>query len=618
MLKKKVFSFLFLIVICGFCFCKSYDEILEDAEKYVYEEKWFYAYATFYDAFEKFPSEESIKAYNEFKKIDLAFRSGMPGLGNFSNSELENKWIKLADEFEEYWTSHCPKVFFISELQRTGINFFNKTADFSVVIDYDDSLKYKELSSSVYEGFKFAYSSSWKKISSSWPLVSVHSVKNDNYFNNGTALVDIGGSLSPSALISWHDIPNGATNSFYDLKFNITDLDGNIIYKGGRNIVGYKTIITLKELPQSSIRLIETNNIRVEPTGLFLEYGKISEYDSSKRDWILDLPEVNLTNSNFEFFYANDYENYVLKKESPIAVVERLCLYSLFKEYISYHKVNGISFEMISFPKQNFIMGSETGNSDEKPLHEVSLSEYEISRTEVTQTLYEKIMKENPSEFHDLNFAGNLPVDSVSWFDAIYFCNLLSIAEGYEPCYIVNGSKNPYDWKYEIHCGDFIEDKIEWDESADGYRLPTEAEWECCAKGGIFSHNNLQNMNDSSDDYSWYNNNSLDTTHSVAQKKMNLCGLYDINGNVWEWCWDWYHDDYGNYNSIVLNPKGKSYGDDRVLRGGGYGSSASGITPTYRGLNDPKARQNFNGFRLCRSIFINENTVEEDYENESN
>lgn len=621
MLKKKILSSLFFVFLCGFCFGQSYEEIFEQAVNYEYEGKWFFAYASFYDAMEKFPSSDSIEAFNEFKKIDAAFRSGKPGLVQVSQKKLEAAWIKLACEFEEYWTSHCPKVFIVSDLQRTGLNFFNKTADFSVVIDYEDSPKYKELSSSVYEGFHSAYSSSWKNISSSWPLISVHSVSSDDYFVQGSALVDIGGSVSPASLISWHDVPNGSVNSFFDVKFNLTDLEGNIIYKGGRNIAGYKSIITLQDLPQSYMRLIETGNIKIEPTGLFLEYGKVNKYDSLKRDWILDLPELNLSNSDYGFYHSSEYESQVLNKESPVSVVERLSLDLLFKDYVSYHKVNGISFEMVSLPSLKFIMGSENGNKDERPLHEVDLSSFEIGRTEVTQALYKKIMGENPSGFSSSGSTGgvNLPVDSVSWFDAIYFCNLLSMAEGYEPCYVVEGSKNPSEWNYEIHSGDFIEADVLWDFSANGYRLPTEAEWECSAKGGIFLNDASASILSNPENYAWFNENSLNTTHPVALKKMNACGLYDIGGNVWEWCWDWYHDDYADYikigtreDAVVLNPTGKSYGTDRVLRGGGYGSSDSGVTPTYRGLSDPKARHDFNGFRICRTIF--ENSVLSDSE----
>ena len=160
---------------------------------------------------------------------------------------------------------------------------------------------------------------------------------------------------------------------------------------------------------------------------------------------------------------------------------------------------------------------------------------FEMLQTEVTQELYESIMGENPSEFIGKNY----PVEYVSWYDAIYFCNKLSVAKGYEPVYSVNGNTNIKAWNYIPHQERNIRGRIIQNTSANGYRLPTEEEWQYAAKGGQdYTYAGSNEI----DEVAWYEENSNDKTHPVAQKKENGYGLYDMSGNVCEWCWDSYYD----------------------------------------------------------------------------
>ncbi|WP_296012137.1 formylglycine-generating enzyme family protein [uncultured Treponema sp.] len=157
---------------------------------------------------------------------------------------------------------------------------------------------------------------------------------------------------------------------------------------------------------------------------------------------------------------------------------------------------------------------------------------FSILATEVTQELYKSVMGENPSSFKGEK---NLPVETVSWYDAVYFCNKLSKICGLTPVYDVDGETDVEKWSYVPNKGNEITKTVSQNENANGYRLPTVAEWQWAAKGGQeFTYSGSGNL----DEVGWYNGNSEEKTHPVAQKDPNGYGLYDMSGNVWEWCWD--------------------------------------------------------------------------------
>ena len=230
---------------------------------------------------------------------------------------------------------------------------------------------------------------------------------------------------------------------------------------------------------------------------------------------------------------------------------------------------------VVHVPGGSFQMGGTI--LDELPVHTVMLSAFSIGKYEVTQALYESVMGNNPSEFR----GGDLPVESVTWYDAIEFCNKLSEREGLQPAYKVNG-KN-----------------VEWNRNADGYRLPTEAEWEYAAKGGNGSPGNYRyaGSNDA-DSVAWHEDNCRKHTLPVGKKAPNDLGIYDMSGNVSEWCWDW----DGEYLSgAQTNPVGASSGSGRVLRGGSWNEPVVYIRSASRDSSDPGSMSTDKGFRLARS-----------------
>ena len=222
--------------------------------------------------------------------------------------------------------------------------------------------------------------------------------------------------------------------------------------------------------------------------------------------------------------------------------------------------VNGVQFTMVAVEGGTFTMGatSEQGSDaceNEKPAHEVTLSDYYIGQTEVTQALWEAVMGSNPSGHK----GDNLPVEQVSWNDCQEFIQKLNQLTGKQ------------------------------------FRLPTEAEWEYAARGGRKSRGYKYAGGNDIGSVAWYEDNSGTGTHPVATKQANELGIYDMSGNVWEWCSDW----YGDYqSSSQSDPQGPSSGFFRVDRGGSGCSCAGRCRVSYRGDNSPDDRINFLGLRL--------------------
>ena len=300
-----------------------------------------------------------------------------------------------------------------------------------------------------------------------------------------------------------------------------------------------------------------------------------------KSDWI-DLPESwpsGLDNYTINFnIVDNDYKeivsgvDWLLGKENIIKYTgitpevmdlikkEEVHIYPASIKCNSRLQMHTVVYEynknkMIKIPGQNF----------------------EMLKTEVTQGFYESVMGVNPSKFK----GANNPVEMVSWYDAIYFCNKLSVAKGYEPVYSVNGNTDITKWNYTPHQENSIKGEITQNTSANGYRLPTVEEWQYAAKGGQdYTYAGSNEI----DEVAWYRGNSNDKTHPVAQKKANGYGLYDMSGNVLEWCWD----------------SGSYYG--RSCCGGGWDYYDNDCKVSSSDDESADRLNNSIGFRIVRSV----------------
>ena len=262
-----------------------------------------------------------------------------------------------------------------------------------------------------------------------------------------------------------------------------------------------------------------------------------------------------------------------------------------------YIEINGelLFSQMIKVEGGFFSMGSndEYRGKDELPIHIVKIEDFYISKYEVTQGEYKVIMKKTPS-YGDYGIGSNYPVNNVNWYNAVEYCNALSKKEGLTPCYTIDKNSNDSNNKS-------IYDDLKWlvvcDFSANGYRLPTEAEWEYASKGGAKSNNYIYSGSNDIDKVAWNDNNSEGSCHSVGTKASNELGLYDMSGNVWEWCWDWY-DEYSS--EAVSDPQGVSSQSSRVKRGGYWDNHRNYCRMANRSKSTPSNQSNGIGFRLVR------------------
>ena len=236
----------------------------------------------------------------------------------------------------------------------------------------------------------------------------------------------------------------------------------------------------------------------------------------------------------------------------------------------------GESIDLVDVPAGSFRMGNQTtGDQNERPVHAVTLSGFRMSRTEITRLQYQSAGFSLPGK---ATVADDHPVTNVSWYDAIRFCNALSAKEGLSPVYAIKGKT------------------VSADFSQPGYRLPTEAEWEYAARAAGREQFNYSGS-DKASDVSWYDENSGRTIQAVARKAPNGLGLFDLSGNVWEWCQDYL---LAYSSKTQTDPTGPVSGKFRIIRGGSFMFNDSSSRCGFRRANDPAGVAADIGFRVVR------------------
>lgn len=263
---------------------------------------------------------------------------------------------------------------------------------------------------------------------------------------------------------------------------------------------------------------------------------------------------------------------------------------------------------MIPIEGGTFLMGTDDENArhNERPAHKVKLSNFAMGKYPVTQALWQQVINENRSYFK----GQKRPVEQVSWYDAVVFCNILNKQCGYTPCYFSDEDcQTPFYKSSQIY--EFSRGEVFFKMLGNCYRLPTEAEWEYTARGGQNSMDYNFVGGNKINEVAWYAENSHNETKLVGLKLPNELGLYDMSGNIWEWCWDWgvslgrdyFKECAALENGLIENPRGFDTGLSRVLRGGSWNDDSTYFRSSYRGNDSSDERLNTDGFRLVFSFF---------------
>ncbi len=349
----------------------------------------------------------------------------------------------------------------------------------------------------------------------------------------------------------------------------------------------------------------EKNGYRTEVSNVLLKEKEVTDLSVILR-WLVSVSgkvvddesgqgignvKIVIDKYNSSVFTNNDgtfqLNNIAIGTSAATFTVPGFCL-KLENIFIDLNKSTGYEYrlikltpvEMIAVKGGSFQMGDGFGDGfiNEKPVHTVTLSDFMISKYEVTQKEWTQIIGTDPAKF----WGEKNPVESVSWNDAVNYCNSRSVLEGLNTCYkTVNGI---------VTC----------DFNANGYRLPTEAEWEYAARGGNLSKNTKYSGGPDLKEVGWFYTYSENITHNVGTKLPNELGIYDMSGNVWELCWDYFDANYYS-SSAQLNPTGPAQGQTRVSRGGSWTDDQIFNRVFYRNFTSQFARATNVGFRVVRN-----------------
>ena len=495
--------------------------------------------------------------YYEYCKIQNAFTSGSPGNTERSSaSEIHSAWSSVLKDFELYWKDNCPMENYSVykngvQLKKVGQTRPGGTADFCMDIDWKESRAFLYMREAIKTGLKKAYDYSWKDIPEAWPNASVFSLEKNSSLQE-KLLAEVCGQTGCASYFSV------SGQSLYEVSLDIIDrFNSKVLFKGSLQILKKNGEYMFFDVPEEVADLVQKGKTSVKVSSFVLHYGKASK--SFPLEAALQIlpsyeltPPVSLTKGLSQDALEYSKRRFFSANEKILKAIKNSDSYSLQKELDKY---------FVNITGAVFLMGSNKNAENEFPAHQVKIDSYKMMSIEIPQWLYKAVTGESPVSFTE----DSLPAERISWHKAVLFCNRLSELAGLEPCYS-GVNKDSLGGTGNVKCNF----------NANGYRLPTEAEWEYAAKAftsGNQANQTLYSGGNSAEDFAVTSFSSKrNGPAKVASLKPNSWGLYDMSGNVWEWC----SDVYGEYKAgYAENPAGAQEGEGYVLRGGSWASSYS-------------------------------------------
>lgn len=418
-----------------------YKNHLSKAKEYESKKRYVYALGAYYDAMGvDFAPDEKQEAINGYTTLVKSILSGNPGLGSYNEFTIHDEWKNLLIDAEKFGCSFNPFEVTVGNLVKGDLDYTTKTASYSASISYKVGNRYKYTIGIIENGYKKAYKEDWKDLPKEWPTYSVSYNGNDVYNVEGVCIFAVKkdkfsnahynafavNELRHAEIVLGRNMWN-SFNTLMDCKFNIVDENGKELVKPVRCLLGYENTVTFKGITPDVMDLIENRKVSINPINYYLQYGKYySPQDYGGRALIKDFAELKLPIDTAVF---NNGDNVIDKTYKAVC--------------------DAVSKNI------------------------------EMSETEVTQELYFSIMGKNPSKISGAFY----PVTNISWFDAIKFCNKLSLTNGLDPVYEIPSiyteeflEDGDYREFYDVFTRSIFE--IEINRNASGYRLPNMYELE--------------------------------------------------------------------------------------------------------------------------------------------